>query len=78
MPRRKNRWGRLAELNGVKKVPCPEFNALPNRLKHLSAWRAMHRLGSHKSVRGYATQAGIRPSSNLSLKKKLSYVLRRT
>jgi hypothetical protein len=34
-------------------------------------------LGSHASVRGFGTQQRIRPSSNLTLRKKLAYIKKR-
>jgi hypothetical protein len=74
---KKRRWGRLAEIGHIKAVPSTQFNKLPNRLKHLAAWRRMHTLGSHASVRGFGTQQRIRPSSNLPLRKKLAYIKKR-
>jgi len=63
------RWGRVREISHVKSVRSSAFKALPNRLKHLSAWRRMHmQSGGHASVRGYGTVKKVRPSSNLRLR----------
>lgn len=77
------RWGHLHELDRRIRVGTKRWEALPNRLKHLSAWRAMHKFSraGHASVRGYGTRHRVRPSSDLRLKGKVSkvaYVLART
>lgn len=84
---RKVRWGHLHEIRHVgtiydKRHGTPtlsgSFEGLEKRLKHLAAWRRMHMLpGGHGSPRGFGTQQGIRPSSNLPLRKKLDYVRKR-
>ena len=79
--RSKVRWGRVREIKHVGRVGDANYNALPLRLKHLSAWRAMHRLAKHASVRGYGTRNKVRPSSNLRLTGKVSktaFIQRRT
>lgn len=84
---RKVRWGRLHEIRHVgsiydrrhsKPVLSESFKGLEHRLKELCAWRRMHMLpGGHGSPRGFGTQQGIRPSSNLPLGKKLKYIRKR-
>lgn len=73
------RWGRLRELDGRARVGSPTYKAQPLRLRHLQSWRAMHKLShaGHLSVRGYGTAKRVRPSSNLPLRQKESYVLDR-
>lgn len=75
---KKNRWGSLSELDRRVRVGSPKYRGLPNRLKHLTAWRAMHKVSpttnAHASVRMTGTRARTRPSSNLSLRLKEAYV----
>lgn len=73
------RWGHVRELDRRMRVGSPGYRTLPARLKHLMSWRAMHLVGNgHASVRGYATQKRTRPSSDLPLRHKESYVIRRS
>lgn len=76
------RWGRVPELAHVRKIfsgqlrtgrqhallLTPAFRKLPLRLRHLSAWRRMHALATHRVI---SALAPTRPSSNMSLKAKL-------
>lgn len=75
------RWGHLHELDGRFRIGSPGYRGYPLRLKHLAAWRACHLQqvsgGSHMPVRMAGTRAGIRPSSNLPLKRKEKFVLDR-
>lgn len=77
----KNRWGRLDELDRRIRVGTQTFDRLPFRLRQLTAWRGMHAVSPsakpHSSVRMYGTRKKVRPSSNLPLKLKVAYVLKR-
>ena len=87
MARKTVRWGHVDQIKHVhsvldrrysKVVPTKSFTALPLRLKHLSAWRAMHLFpGGHETPQMVGTRAQVRPSSNLSLKQKLKYLKKR-
>jgi hypothetical protein len=41
------------------------------RLKLLSAWRYLHLLRNHSTVRRYARKAGVSCSSNIGLRRML-------
>lgn len=72
------RWGHKPELDGRFRIGSPGYRSYPLRLKHLSAWFAMHKItGDHLPIRMAGTRAGRRPSSNLTLKQKESFVRRR-
>ena len=69
MARKANRWGKVSELDGRFRVGSPGYNGYPTRLKHLAAWRSMHKItGSHMPIRMYGTKYKVRPSSNLRLR----------
>ena len=68
------RWGRMSEVNRSIHVGTETYAAQPRRLKHLIAWLASHKLGSHKQVRRYARTNGVKPSSDLRLDKKIKLV----
>jgi len=75
------RWGHLHEIRHVRRVPGAAYRKLPNRLKHLTAWRRMHMFGGHGKVRMYGTRHGVRPSSNLRLTgktSKLNFIAKKT
>jgi len=76
-PMKKVRWGHVHEINPKARVKNDEFTQQPLRLRHLTAWRAAHALASHNTVRRYARSQGVKPSSNLSLPKKMAFVLKR-
>jgi len=88
---RKVRWGHVHELRSIPRVTvgaaggmqklAAGFKRAPHRLKHLSAWRRMHMLGSHASIRTYARIHGMKPSSNLKIQgspSKLRYIAQKT
>ena len=79
---RKPRWGSLSEIDRRIRVGTATFRAQPLRLRHLMAWRGMHAVSPstppHASVQMYGTRKKVRPSSNLSLKLKVGYVLKRS
>ena len=71
------RWGYVREIDKRIHVGTKRWRGLPNRLKHLSAWRYMHKLNStrkdaHQPVRMYGTRHRVRPSSDLHLFGKVS------
>lgn len=73
------RWGHLHELDRRFRIGSAGYNAMPLRLRHLMAWRAMHAVaGNHLPVQMSGTRQGVRPSSNLILKKKEAFVKRRS
>lgn len=72
------RWGKVREIKHVKRVPGPAFSQLPTRLKHLAAWRRIHTLVKHTSIRAYGTKHRVRPSSNLSLSRKMRFIDKRS
>lgn len=73
----KVRWGRLAEIRHVKRIPSAAFDGLARRLKHLASWRGMHLARRHSAIRSYARRRGVAPSSDLPLKLKVGYVTKR-
>lgn len=73
MARSKPRWGRLTEIDKRIHVGTKTWDGLPNRLRHLTAWRRMNSKG-HMPVRMAGTRMKVRPSSNMNLKTKLRYV----
>lgn len=76
---RRVRWGHVHELDGRARVGSGLYQSYPTRLKHLHCWRAGHLLtGSHMPYRMAGTRAGIRPSSNLPLRRKEKFVLDRS
>lgn len=78
MALRRNRWGKVAELDGRFRIGSPGYQAYPTRLKQLSAWRRMHKVApGHMPVRMAGTRAAIRPSSDLPLKSKEKFCLDR-
>lgn len=69
------RWAHLHELDRRIHVGTRKFRTLPLRIKHLMAWRRMHKVaGSHLPIRMYGTRHRTRPSSNLRLEGKVSKV----
>ena len=64
------RWGRVKEIGEI--VGSPGWKAYPARLKHLSAWRYAHLLGSHDDVHNYASARKVSPSSDLRIRGKVS------
>jgi hypothetical protein len=71
------RWGRVSEIDRRIRVGTPTFQAQPKRLQQLTAWRAMHALRSHNTIRQYARRHHIKPSSDLPLSRKIAYVMDR-
>ena len=68
------RWGHLAEIDRRLRVGSQSWDAMPLRLKHLSAWRAAHIGHPHTHVRMYGTAGGVRPSSDLRLRGPVSKI----
>jgi hypothetical protein len=71
------RWGHVAEIDRRVRVGTVAFQAQPERLQQLQAWRAMHALRSHNAIRQYARRREIKPSSDLPLPAKVAYVASR-
>lgn len=83
---RKVRWGRLAEIAHLRKVPTIPLNqrtsryaydSLPPRLKHLASWRRMHKIRQHLAIRKVARRQGIKPSSDMPLASKIGFLRKR-
>jgi hypothetical protein len=83
---RKPRWGRLAEIAHLQKVPTIPFNMrdkvyafdlLPTRLKHLASWRRMHKIRNHPAIRKVARRQGVKPSSDITLPNKIQFLHKR-
>lgn len=74
---RPTRWGRVSELDQRVRVGSSAFRAQPQRLQQLQAWRAMHAIRSHATIRQFARRHNAKPSSNLPLEAKVNYVLKR-
>lgn len=69
---KKVRWGHVHELDRRLHVGSTKWKErLPNRLKHLSAWRYLHLLGRHKQIQNRARRKGVKPSSDLTLRQKI-------
>jgi hypothetical protein len=63
----KPRWGRLREIDKRCKVGTEAWKARHTTpIQKLSAWRLLHLQQPHKAV---SKAAGIKPSSNMPLKK---------
>ena len=76
---RRNRWGKLSEIDRRHRVGSPGYEQYPDRLKHLLAWRAMHKVaGGHMPVRMAGTRAKIRPSSDMPIPRKEAFVRKRS
>ena len=66
---KKVRWARLSEIDRRTKVGTPAWgkrHTLPQ--KKLSAWRLLHVQRSHAKV---SRKAGVKPSSNMTLRQML-------
>lgn len=74
---RATRWGSVRELDRRVRVGTPAFRSQPKRLQQLQSWRAMHALRSHDTIRRYARRQNVKPSSDLSLSRKIAYVIAR-
>jgi len=70
----KVRWGHVSELDRRLHVGTPAWREMPRRLRHLSAWRRLHTLDDHHTIHRAAARIGVRPSSNLKLRDKVSLV----
>lgn len=72
------RWGHNHEIDRRIHVGTPTWKGLPARLRHLTAWRAAHKLSggkglsAHMPARMYGTRHKIRPSSDLPITGKVS------
>ena len=80
------RWGRIHEISKVKRIfdgrsktarVTSEFASLPARLKHLAVWRRAHMWGGHSPPHTEGSRVGKSPSSNMTLRQKLSFVRRK-
>ena len=80
------RWGKLSEIQHLRKIPTVPFDQrsktyafdlLPSRLKHLASWRRMHSLRNHLAIRAVARRQGVKPSSNITLPKKIEFLKKR-
>lgn len=74
------RWGKLSEYNQRIRVGSPSWQAMPYRLKQLSAWRFDHVPAvakGHLPVRRYARKYGVGKSSDITLGSKVTFALSR-
>jgi len=65
------RWGRVPEIDKRLRVGTTAWTKQPDRLKHLSVWRYLHKLGTHNQIRSRARRKGVKPTSDLRLTQKL-------
>jgi hypothetical protein len=66
---RKVRWARLTEIDRRTKVGTRAWKSRhTTKQKKLSAWRYLHVKLSHRKVQ---RRAGVKPSSNMGLKRML-------
>jgi len=75
MARRKPKWSALSAIDRRTRVGTPAwFKAHTAGARRLSAWRRLHMLRPHASIRIAARKLGRKPSSRLHTREMLSVI----
>ena len=71
------RWGHLTEIDYRTRPGSEAWRARhPRRIQKLSAWRRLHDLRTHQTVRRHARNQGISPSSDMTVTQMLNTMRR--